>query len=123
PKGRALRGGCGGGGDSERMTCSVRPRKTSHRLRGSTLVSRVADLSELAAALVAVESINPSLASTASGEHAVAGVVAEWGRRAGLEVELDEALPGRPNVLVTAGGSGSGGTLLLNGHLDTVGVA
>ena len=47
--------------------------------------------------------------------------VAEWARGAGLEVELDEAAPGRPNVIATAQGSGGGRTLLLNGHLDTVG--
>jgi acetylornithine deacetylase len=78
---------------------------------------------ELAAALVRAESINPGLAHDGSGEAAAAEVVADWARAAGLEVELDEALPGRPNVLVIARGSGGGGTLLLNGHLDTVGVA
>ena len=57
-----------------------------------------------------------------SGEGAAAEVVAEWSRAAGLRVEVDEVLPGRPNVLVTAPGTGGGRTLLLNGHLDTVGV-
>jgi acetylornithine deacetylase len=78
---------------------------------------------DLAAALVRAESMNPALAAGGSGEAAAAAVVAGWARAAGLEVELDEALPGRPNVLVTARGSGGGRTLLLNGHLDTIGVA
>ena len=79
-------------------------------------------IAELAAALVAAESVNPGLAAEGSGERGPAEVVARWAREAGLEVEIDEVLPGRPNVLVTARGSGGGRTLLLNGHLDTVGV-
>jgi acetylornithine deacetylase/succinyl-diaminopimelate desuccinylase-like protein len=76
----------------------------------------------LAVSLVETESVNPGLAA-GSGERAAAEVVAAWADAAGLDVELEEALPGRPNVLVTAGGTGGGRTLLLNGHLDTVGVA
>jgi len=83
-------------------------------------VSRVA---ELAQALVRAESINPSLDPSGSGEHRAARVVAEWCEQAGLEVELEEAAPGRPNVVAVARGSGGGRSLLLNGHLDTVGVA
>jgi acetylornithine deacetylase len=75
----------------------------------------------LAGSLVATESVNPGLAE-GSGERAAAEVVAAWARAAGLEVELDEALADRPNVLVMALGTGGGRTLLLNGHLDTVGV-
>jgi acetylornithine deacetylase/succinyl-diaminopimelate desuccinylase-like protein len=79
-------------------------------------------LSALAVSLVKTESVNPGLAAAGSGERAAAEVVADWSRAVGLVVELDEALPGRPNVLVTAPGTGGGRTLLLNGHLDTVGV-
>ena len=43
--------------------------------------------------------------------------------RLGLEVELYEAAPGRPNVVGVARGSGGGGSLLLDAHMDTVGVA
>ena len=80
-------------------------------------------IAELAAALVVVESINPSLDPEGAGEADAAGAVAEWARAEGLEVVLDEVLPGRPNVVVTARGTGSGQVLLLNGHLDTVGIA
>lgn len=85
----------------------------------------MSDLVELARRLVAVESINPGLDAAGSGEGAVARVIAEWCERAGLEVSVEEAAPGRPNVVATARGGGRGGgrTLLLNGHVDTVGVA
>jgi acetylornithine deacetylase len=83
----------------------------------------VTDVVEVARALVAVESINPDLGVGGSGEAGVARVVAEWCERAGLDVEVEEAAPGRPNVVATARGSGGGRTLMLNAHMDTVGVA
>ena len=49
--------------------------------------------------------------------------MAAWLEEAGLEVEITEPAPGRPNVVGRAVGSGGGRTLLLNAHLDTVGVA
>ncbi len=77
---------------------------------------------ELAQQLVSIDSVNPTLSSASGGEAAVAGVLAEWLERAGLEVHLEEAAPGRPNVIGVARGTGGGRSLLLNGHLDTVGL-
>jgi acetylornithine deacetylase len=37
-------------------------------------------------------------------------------------VHVEEVAPGRPNVVGVARGSGGGRTLILNGHLDTVGL-
>jgi acetylornithine deacetylase len=82
----------------------------------------VSDLVELLGRLVEIDSINPDLIPGAAGEAELARFVAEWGERAGLEVEVEEAAPGRPNVIVTARGSGGGRTLLLNAHMDTVGI-
>jgi acetylornithine deacetylase len=83
----------------------------------------VSDVAELAAQLVAIESINPDIVAGGSGEGEVARFVAEWCERAGLETTLSEAAPGRPNVIAVARGKGGGRVLMLNAHMDTVGVA
>src|SRR5262249_13833391 len=82
----------------------------------------VSDLVELLQGLVEIDSINPDLIAGAAGEAELARHVAGWAERAGLEVEVEEAAPGRPNVIATARGSGGGRTLLLNAHMDTVGI-
>ena len=77
---------------------------------------------ELVAALVAIDSVNPDLVPGGAGEAEIAQFVAGWLRDAGLEVELDEAAPGRPSVVGVARGTGGGASLMLNAHMDTVGV-
>src|SRR3954453_22513594 len=78
------------------------------------------DLVELASRLVAIDSVNPALVEGGAGEREAALLVADWCGRRGLEVEVvgDE----RPSVIARRRGSGGGRSLLLNGHLDTVGV-
>jgi acetylornithine deacetylase len=83
----------------------------------------VSAVAELAAQLVAIESINPDIVESGSGELEVARFVAEWCERAGLETTLVEVAPGRANVVAVARGTGGGRSLMLNAHLDTVGVA
>ena len=80
-------------------------------------------LAELLAGLVAIDSVNPDVVPGGAGEAEIAAFVARWCDRAGLQVELYEPAPGRPNVIALARGSGGGRTLLLNAHMDTVGVA
>jgi len=83
----------------------------------------VTGAAELTARLIEIESINPDVVSGGSGEAAVARFVADWCERAGLETSLEDAAPGRPNVVAVARGTGRGRSLMLNAHMDTVGVA
>jgi acetylornithine deacetylase len=79
-----------------------------------------AALEQLIAALVACDSTNPGLVPGGVGEHAVAQLIAAELSAAGLEVELSDALPGRPNVVGRLRGTGGGPTLMLCGHSDVV---
>lgn len=80
-------------------------------------------LIEATAELVRIPSINPSLVPGAEGERAIAEAIAARLRRTpGIEVELQDAGGGRPNVIASVG-NGPGRTLMLNGHIDTVGIA
>jgi acetylornithine deacetylase len=81
------------------------------------------ELAELTAQLVAIDSTNPDLVPGGAGEAEIAAFVAAWLTEAGLGVEFYEAAPGRPNVVAVARGTGGGRSLLLNAHMDTVGVA
>jgi acetylornithine deacetylase len=73
--------------------------------------------------LVATDSINPSLVPGASGEAAIARVLAEEFRSMGLQVDIQEAAHDRPNVVGVLEGRAPGRSLMLCGHVDTVGVA
>ncbi len=73
--------------------------------------------------LVAVDSINPSLVDGGAGETEIAGMIAAELRAAGLDVEVKEAAPGRPNVVGVLEGRAPGRDLMFCGHMDTVGVA
>ena len=81
------------------------------------------ELARLAAELVAIDSVNPSLVAGAAGETEIARFVAGWMEQAGLEVEVLEPVAGRPSVVGVARGSKGGRSLMLNAHLDTVGTA
>jgi len=73
--------------------------------------------------LVRVDSRNPTLVSGAPGEGRVARVLAEVLSGWGFRVDVREAAPGRPNVIARIGnGRGGGRSLMLNGHIDVVGV-
>jgi len=72
--------------------------------------------------LVAIDSVNPSLVPGAAGEASIAGAIAAHLRGIGLDVEVQDAAPGRPNVIGVLEGRRPGRSLMLCGHIDTVGV-
>ena len=71
--------------------------------------------------LVGIESVNPDLVASGSGESAIARFVASWLGDCGCAVEIVEPKPGRPSVVAVVRGSGGGRSLMLNAHMDTVG--
>ena len=77
-------------------------------------------LSDLVADLVRIESVNPDLDPTGSGEAEIARFIANWLSAAGLAVRQQETAPGRPNVIGIRHGTGGGRSLMLNAHMDTV---
>ncbi|HEY7497990.1 MAG TPA: ArgE/DapE family deacylase [Vicinamibacterales bacterium] len=72
--------------------------------------------------LVSIDSVNPSLVPGAAGEGAIAASIADHMRRIGLDVHVREVAPGRPNVIGVLEGGQRGRSLMLCGHVDTVGV-
>ena len=87
----------------------------AHAIDNGYLVRTLADL-------VRINSVNPSLVPNAPGEAAAAAYVKGALQRIGLEVAVFETQPGRPSVVGTLRGTGGGRSLMLNAHLDTVGV-
>ncbi|MDJ0339608.1 M20/M25/M40 family metallo-hydrolase [Cryobacterium sp. PH31-O1] len=73
--------------------------------------------------LVRIDSVNPDLVPGAAGEAEIAAWCGEWLMDQGFDVAVLEQTAGRPSVIGTKRGSGKGRSLMLNAHLDTVGVA
>ena len=72
--------------------------------------------------LVRINSVNPSLIPGGAGESRIAAHVAEQLRALGMTVTTLEGTSGRPSVVGRLTGSGGGRSLMLNAHLDTVGI-
>src|SRR5574337_1429109 len=79
--------------------------------------------------LVAIDSVNPSLVPGARGEAAAAGFLRDFLRGHGIAAELQEAAPGRPNLVAVLGPTEAARgaaekarpALAVLAHLDTVG--
>ncbi|MBC8331838.1 MAG: ArgE/DapE family deacylase [Anaerolineae bacterium] len=72
--------------------------------------------------LVRINSVNPSLTPEGQGEAELGAYVADALKKLGLETTLHEIEPGRVNIVGILKGHGQGRSLLLNAHMDTVGV-
>jgi acetylornithine deacetylase len=73
--------------------------------------------------LIAIDSVNPSLVSGAAGESEIANRISSELRAAGMDVEFQGVSEGRGNVIAILEGRRQGRSLMLCGHMDTVGVA
>ncbi|MHB8652607.1 MAG: ArgE/DapE family deacylase [Terriglobia bacterium] len=82
-----------------------------------------AQVAAVLADLVKIESINPELVTGGSGEAGIARYVANFLRSAGLKTRVQKLGRNRANAVGVLRGRGGGRSLMLNGHLDTVGVA
>ncbi len=79
---------------------------------------------DLTAELVGIDSVNPGLVPGGAGEADLVDLLSVRLTASGFVVERVEA-PGagsRPSLIATHPGTGGGRSIVLNGHLDTVGV-
>ena len=72
--------------------------------------------------LVKINSVNPSLAIDAPGESEIANYIAKELENLKLAVQRLASVPRRDSVVGVLKGSGGGKSLMLNAHIDTVGV-
>lgn len=72
--------------------------------------------------LVQINSVNPGLDEHGPGELEIGTYIAERLQEMGIEPIVDEPAPGRLNVTGVIKGNGTGRSLMLNAHMDTVGV-
>ncbi len=79
---------------------------------------------ELLAKLVEIPSVNPahSADSSVTGERRVADFIAGYLSHRGFRIDWLEKTPGRPNLIASFGPDDPKYTVLLEAHLDTVGV-
>ncbi len=73
---------------------------------------------DLTAALVRINSVWDPEAGTS--EQPAAELAAAWAREQGFAVEVDEVVPGRPNVVVDLRGQPGARRLMFEGHTDVV---
>jgi acetylornithine deacetylase len=78
---------------------------------------------DLLADLISIDSVNPDLVPGGNGEREIAGFCSDWFLARGFEVHRLEERPGRPSLVAVRKGTGGGKSLMLNGHIDTVGLA
>jgi acetylornithine deacetylase len=80
------------------------------------------DLIKLLGELTKINSVNPAFEPESPGEKEIGEYIINYLDSLGLETNTQEVKPGRNNVFGLLKGSGEGKTLLLQGHMDTVGI-
>lgn len=77
------------------------------------------DVVALTQALIRVDSSNPDM-EAGVGETDIARFISDWFEQRDIETHWIEPTPGRPSIVAVARGTGSGKSLMFNGHIDTV---
>ncbi|MEJ5902587.1 M20 family metallopeptidase [Ochrobactrum teleogrylli] len=83
------------------------------------------EVAQLLGAMVAIPSINPAFQKSGLptewfGEAKLADFIAGWLRNEGIEVWMEEVLPGRPNVVARLPAAADAVSMIWEGHTDTV---
>jgi acetylornithine deacetylase len=79
-------------------------------------------LEQTLASLVRINSVNPKFSDGSTDESAIAAHLERVLRALGMEVTLHDASPRRTSVVGRLRGTGGGRSLMLYGHIDTVGI-
>ncbi len=79
-------------------------------------------LEETLASLVRINSVNPKFSDGSTDESAIAAHLEGVLRALGMEVTLHDAAPRRTSIVGRLRGTGGGRSLMLYGHIDTVGI-
>jgi len=79
-------------------------------------------ISEILQKLVQINSVNPGLEEGGGGEEEIGRYIYSLLCEMNVDAELDEIAPGRFNITGTIKGDSSVPSLMLNAHMDTVGV-
>jgi len=73
--------------------------------------------------LISISSVNPSLVPGESGEEKISRYLYQNLKKLGLKTFKQKVSSNRSNIIGILKGIGNGKTLLLNGHMDTVGLS
>src|SRR5438552_3424242 len=83
----------------------------------------ISETTALLQELVRIPSVSPAIDPIeGTGEAAIAQFAVDWLKERGVEAWLDDVVPGRPNAVGRVG-RGTGPTLVLYAHTDTVQVS
>lgn len=73
--------------------------------------------------LIKINSVNPQLEEGGKGEAEIGNYIYHWLHSFGFESSIELISPGRVNVIGKWKGQGKGKSLIINAHMDTVGVS
>jgi len=86
-------------------------------------MDRSAYITQTLQKLVQINSVNPSLEAGGGGEEEIGRFISAELSSLGIQHEIEPIADKRVNVTATIPGSGSGKSLILNAHMDTVGTS